>query len=81
MTSKAIKVTSTCHTGGLLQICKLGFVPSILMIFYGFGRTNLSSNFGEFVLAERVSFSLIIYEIDKVTEHRIFVSYVLMIQL
>jgi hypothetical protein len=71
----------TCHIGYLQQICKLRFLPSILLIFCGFGRTRLSSNFGEFVLVGRVGFSLRISEIDKVTEHNCFVSYVLMIHI
>jgi hypothetical protein len=81
MMSTTVQVTSAGRTGGLQQICKLGFVPSILLIFCGFGRTRLSSDFGEFVLVGRVGFSLRISEIDKVTEHKFCVSYVLMIHL
>jgi hypothetical protein len=51
------------------------------LIFSGYWRTRLSSYFGEIVLAGRVGFSLRISEIDKVTEHKICVSCVLMIHL
>jgi hypothetical protein len=51
------------------------------MIFHGFGRTRLSSHFGEFLLVGRASFSLRIFEIDKIIEQKLCVSYVLMIDL
>jgi hypothetical protein len=51
------------------------------MIFFGFGRSRLFSNFGEFVWAERVGFSLRIYEFDNITKHKICVSCVFMIHL
>jgi hypothetical protein len=72
---------SVGRTGGLQQICKLGFVSSILLIFCGFGRTRLSSNFGGFVLAGRASFSLGISKFNKVTEQKFCVSCALMIHL
>jgi hypothetical protein len=37
-------------------------------LFFCYWRTRLSSDFGEFVLDGRVGFSLIIFELDKVTE-------------
>jgi hypothetical protein len=51
------------------------------LIFSGYWRTRLSSDFGEFVLAGRAGFSLRISEIDKSYRTKICVSCVLMIHL
>jgi hypothetical protein len=42
---------------------------------YDYWRTRLSSDFSGFILVGRVGFDLIIYEINKVTEHK-FVSHI-----
>jgi hypothetical protein len=74
------QVTSAGCTGGLQQICGQresfqGFAKVWFSDFSGYWRTWFSSDFGEIVLAGRASFSLRIYEFDKVTKHK-FVSYV-----
>jgi hypothetical protein len=57
------------------------FVEVWFSYFFGFWRTRLFAYFGEIVLAGRASFALRISEIEKITEHKICVSYVLMIHL
>jgi hypothetical protein len=54
-----------------------GFAEVWFSNFFGYWRTTFSLNFGEFVSVQRDGFSLIISEIDEVTEHKICVSYVL----
>jgi hypothetical protein len=52
-----------------------GFVEVLFSNIFCYWRKRLSSYFGGFVLARRAGFSLRIYEINKVTEHK-FVSHI-----
>jgi hypothetical protein len=77
--SAIVQVMSIGCIGGLQHICGKrkfqGFVEVWFSDFYGYWRTRLSSNFGEFVLAGRVGFALIISEIKRLQNIK-FVSHV-----